>query len=196
MIIPLEELSAPILMFVPEAPDVQPPFRKNADDSGYDVHAYKFVKMMVSPMGVGEFEEVPDPDTGVIPGAGISADEIILNPGERVLISAGYSATVRIPSGFPSWLGFDISICSRSGTPYKEGLVVANQPGTVDVSYRGSILVAIANIGKMARRIKKGDRIAQLVVRPVLLVDILKTDVLPAPGSDRGDKGFGSSGKR
>lgn len=73
--------------------------------------------------------------------------------------------------------------------------MVANQPGTVDAGYRGPILVNIINNGGQARLIKKGDRIAQMVIRPVLYLPVRSTTELPVPISKRGAGGFGSTGK-
>lgn len=184
----------PQLLWSPEDDTVLPPERAHEDDSGYDVRVWSFVKMMASPMGIGEYEVKTD-EQGMIQGASVSPTEVVVNPGERLLISTGFRATVQKPAGLASWIEYDISICSRSGTPYKEGMVVANQPGTVDVSYRGPIMVTLANIGRQAFSVKKGDRVAQLVVRPVAILVLSKVETLPLPRTLRGDNGFGSSGK-
>ena len=191
----LNSMDIPRLMWSPEDETVLPPERAHEDDSGYDVRVWSFVKMMTgSPMGIGEYEVKAD-EQGMIQGASVSPSEVVVNPGERLLVSTGFRATVQKPTWVPSWVEFDISICSRSGTPYKEGMVVANQPGTVDVSYRGPIMVTVANIGRQAFSVKKGDRVAQLLVRPVAIVGLSMVDVLPPPATSRGEKGFGSSGK-
>ena len=187
---------APRLMWAPEDDTVRPPERAHEDDSGYDVRVWSFVKMMTgSPMGIGEYEVRAD-EQGMIQGASVSPAEVVVNPGERLLVSTGFRATVQNPAWCPPWLVFDISICSRSGTPYKEGLVVANQPGTVDVSYRGHIMVTVANIGRQAFTVRKGDRIAQIVIRPAVLSQLSQVDTLPEPDTARGENGIGSSGKR
>ena len=191
----LNSMDIPRLMWSPEDETVLPPERAHEDDSGYDVRVWSFVKMMTgSPMGIGEYEVKAD-EQGMIQGASVSPSEVVVNPGERLLVSTGLRATVQKPTWVPSWVEFDISICSRSGTPYKEGMVVANQPGTVDVSYRGPIIVTVANIGRQAFSVKKGDRVAQLLVRPVAIVGLSMVEVLPPPATSRGEKGFGSSGK-
>ena len=191
----LNSMDIPRLMWSPEDETVLPPERAHEDDSGYDVRVWSFVKMMTgSPMGIGEYEVKAD-EQGMIQGASVSPSEVVVNPGERLLVSTGLRATVQKPTWVPSWVEFDISICSRSGTPYKEGMVVANQPGTVDVSYRGPIMVTVANIGRQAFSVKKGDRVAQLLVRPVAIVGLSMVEVLPPPATSRGEKGFGSSGK-
>ena len=184
-------------MWSPVDDTVQVPFKKNADDSGYDIRAWKFIKAMTSDLsGSGEVEVLPD-ENGLLPGISSTPDTVTLNPGERVMISSGYCAVVHVPDGLlPSWVRFDISICSRSGTPFNEGLAVANQPGTVDVGYRGHIIASIVNMGRTARTIRLGDRVAQLVVRPVILPVLEKAVKLPEAGSSRGSSGFGDSGKK
>ncbi len=195
MNLPTNSMDVPRLVWSPEDETVLPPERAHDDDSGYDVRVWSFVKMMTgSPMGVGEYEVKAD-EQGMIQGASVSPSEVVVNPGERLLVSTGFRATVQKPTWVPSWVEFDISICSRSGTPYKEGMVVANQPGTVDVSYRGPIMVTLANIGRQAFSVKNGDRVAQLVVRPVAILVLSKVETLPLPRTLRGDNGFGSSGK-
>lgn len=188
----LHMLSSPALLWVPEDPTVKPPYKKHHDDSGYDLHAWKFLKAMVSDLGGFATTEVLADAEGAIAGIG-TADQVIINPGERLMVSTGFQAVVQSSVELPSWLRFGISIVSRSGTPYKEGLVVANQPGTVDVGYRGPIIVALLNAGKSAITVNRGDRIAQLLIRPVILPLLVQVDSLPP--AERGDKGFGSSGK-
>ena len=186
---------APFFYWKSEEEGVPAPERKHDDDSGFDVRAWKFVKA-VQVQAYQEFEVLPDPETGLLPGMQSTPDALILNPGERVLISTGlYACVGDAQGGVPPWMTFDISVCSRSGTPYKEGLVVANQPGTVDRSYRGLIMVSMINVGKQARTIKKGDRIAQLLVRPIVLSQLKKVSELPPPATGRGAGGFGSTGK-
>lgn len=186
--------SLPKLLWLPEDETVLPPEQAHSDDSGYDVRAWKFVKVMTAFSGYEEREVKPD-ENGIFPGITSSTDKITLNPGERVLISTGFKATVVPPADAPPYIGYDISICSRSSTPFKEGLVVANQPGTIDCSYRGPIMVALVNIGRQARTITKGDRIAQMIIRPVVRAEACKATELPDPESSRGEGGFGSSGK-
>lgn len=82
----------------------------------------------------------------------------------------------------------------RSGLARRNGLTVLNSPGTIDHGYTGEVVVLLANItGSMTATIKAGDRIAQLVVAPVVYTELLVVDALP--GSARGTGGFGSTGR-
>jgi dUTP pyrophosphatase len=107
-----------------------------------------------------------------------------LHPGTPELISTG------IYLGIPS--GTEIQVRSRSSMA-KEGLVVANSPGTVDAGYTGEIKVLLVNIGRRAMVITPGQRIAQAVLSPVLRAKF--EEVSDLDETARGDGGFGSTGK-
>lgn len=89
----------------------------------------------------------------------------------------------------PGYVGL---CCSRSGLALRKDVVVLNAPGIVDAGYRGSQDVILANFGSTTFHVKRGDRIAQLVVVPVARCKFVEVAALPETG--RGDKGFGSSG--
>jgi len=108
----------------------------------------------------------------------------LLEPGRWCLIPTGLA--VAIPDGFEG------QIRPRSGRAVREGLTVLNAPGTIDADYRGEVQVLLVNFGPERIEIRPGDRIAQLVVSPVLRVEWREVDTLPATG--RGDGGFGSTG--
>jgi dUTP pyrophosphatase len=108
-----------------------------------------------------------------------------LHIGKRALISTGIA--VAIPPGFEG------QIRPRSGLAAKRGLTVLNSPGTIDSDFRGEIKVLLVNHGAAAVSIQNGDRIAQLVICPVATPEIVEVDELP--GSERGDGGFGSTGR-
>ena len=86
----------------------------------------------------------------------------------------------------------EAQVRSRSGLALKKGVMVLNSPGTVDESYRGQIGVILYNSGKEPFDIKKGDRIAQLVIAPVLHPEVVVVDELS--DTVRGEGGFGSTG--
>lgn len=111
-------------------------------------------------------------------------DTFDLKPGERVLVGTGIKATVGP--------GYEIQIRPRSGLALKKGLTVLNTPGTIDEQYRGEISVILANLSETSATITKGDRIAQMVVCPVVLLN--PTLVERIPETDRSSGGFGSSG--
>jgi dUTP pyrophosphatase len=81
----------------------------------------------------------------------------------------------------------------RCGRALKEGLALINSPGTIDADYRGEVKVLLVNLGEQPILIKPGDRIAQLIVAPVIRADIVEVDEL-AP-SRRGPGGFGHTGR-
>ena len=117
--------------------------------------------------------------------AAVSQDApMTLAPGERVLIPTGFAAA--IPQGYEG------QVRPRSGNVLNRGLTCLNAPGTVDCDYRGEIGVILVNLGQEPQTISRGDRIAQLVIAPVVTASVLETDVLD--GTDRGGGGFGSTG--
>lgn len=112
-------------------------------------------------------------------------DGIVLNPGNRALISTGLIA--EIPTGY------EIQVRPRSGIAYKKGITVLNGPGTVDSSYTGIIGVLLINHGTDTVVIRKGDRIAQLVLAPVTRCEPVEIGEVSA--TERGTGGFGSTGR-
>ncbi len=118
-------------------------------------------------------------------GADLSATEAVrLEPGERALVPTGVA--VAIPSGY---VGL---VHPRSGLAHRHGLSIVNAPGTIDSGYRGEILVNLVNLGREPVQLSAGDRIAQLLIVPVVTASFVRVDSLP--DSDRGDTGHGSSG--
>jgi dUTP pyrophosphatase len=88
--------------------------------------------------------------------------------------------------------GYEVQVRPRSGNALKKGLTIVNTPGTIDCTYRGPVCVILANIGHQGQTIRVGDKIAQLVVCPVTLSEIVEVDELDE--TDRGHGGFGSTG--
>ncbi len=107
-----------------------------------------------------------------------------LEPGERRAIGTGLA--LAIPDGFEG------QVRPRSGMALKAGVTVANAPGTIDADYRGELKVILVNLGAEPVRIEPGQRIAQLVIAPVVRADLVEVDELPP--SARGTGGFGSTG--
>lgn len=110
-------------------------------------------------------------------------DEVVLAPGARALVPTGLA--IGIPPGFEG------QVRPRSGLAHREGLTVLNAPGTIDADYRGEIHVLLVNLGQAPVRIRRGDRIAQLVVAPVARVAWRERATLA--DTVRGDGGFGST---
>ena len=114
----------------------------------------------------------------------IPKDYIILQSGQRVSVSTGLY--IELPQGY------EAQVRSRSGLSIKNGVVVLNAPGTVDSDYRGEICVILMNMGDEEFIIHNGDRIAQLVIAPVVQVEI--EEVLKLGETERGSGGFGHTG--
>lgn len=114
-----------------------------------------------------------------------STDDILLSPGERKKVGCGFS--IAIPEGF---LG---AIAPRSGLAIEYGVTVLNSWGVVDSSYRGEVSVILINLGNNEVVFKKGSKIAQLIIIPYEKVE-LYIDSEKLNSTDRGEKGFGSSG--
>ena len=110
---------------------------------------------------------------------------IELKPGESCLISTGLSVA------FPK--EYEIQIRPRSGLAVKNNISVLNTPGTIDSDYRGEIKVILFNHGNKNFKIDNNDRIAQMILTPVIKIDLEETNELPE--SIRGVGGFGSTGK-
>ena len=106
-------------------------------------------------------------------------------PGEKKIISTGIM--VAIPEQY------EIQIRPRSGLAAKNGISVLNTPGTIDSDYRGEIKVILINLGKDIFQINKNDRIAQMIVCPIIKVEL--KEVASLPETVRGEGGFGSTNK-
>jgi dUTP pyrophosphatase len=111
---------------------------------------------------------------------------LILDPGERALVPAGIA--VELPAGF------EAQVRPRSGLAYRHGVTVLNAPGTIDADYRGEICVLLINHGKEPFPIRRGERIAQLVISKVTMVTLEQADKLSV--TERNAGGFGSTGTR
>jgi dUTP pyrophosphatase len=113
-----------------------------------------------------------------------AAGEVVLRPGERLLVPTGL--VLEIP---PGWEG---QVRPRSGLALRHGVGIVNAPGTIDSDYRGEVGVILINLGEAPFTLKRGDRIAQLVISRVETVEWEEADSLGNSG--RGDGGFGSTG--
>jgi len=111
---------------------------------------------------------------------------VVLEPGARALVPTGLRMAV--PEGF------EVQVRPRSGLALKHGITLPNSPGTIDSDYRGPVGVIVLNAGSDPFEIRHGDRIAQMVVAPVVRADFAVAEALE--GTARGDGGFGSTGRR
>jgi dUTP pyrophosphatase len=106
-------------------------------------------------------------------------------PGERALVPTGLA--VALPPGLAGL------VLPRSGLAHRHGVTCANSPGLIDPNYRGELRVVLVNLGRETYRGHAGDRIAQLLLVPFWAPELRVVDELP--DSERGDAGFGSSGR-
>ena len=132
-------------------------------------------------------EELPLPVPASPGSSGVdlrATADFVLAPGERAAVPTGLA--LEIPAG---WEG---QVRPRSGLAIRHGVTVANAPGTIDSDYRGEVKVLLVNLGATAFAVRRGDRIAQLVLAAVEPIEWDEADALEASG--RGDGGFGSTG--
>ena len=113
-----------------------------------------------------------------------AAEAVILGPGERAVIGTGLA--VAVPEGHAAF------VQPRSGLAARHGITIVNAPGLVDSGYRGEVKVVLLNTGDKPFAVDPGMRIAQLVVLPVAAAEPVEVEELP--GTERGDRGHGSSG--
>lgn len=132
--------------------------------------------------------DLPMPECAYTGDAGVdlrSAEDLVLQPFERALVPCGFS--LAIPEGYA---GF---VLPRSGLAAKHGISIVNAPGLIDSGYRGELKVILVNLDpKEPFSVKRGDRIAQLVIMSVPAAQFHQ--VAELPDSERGEGGFGSSG--
>lgn len=135
-------------------PAVQMPLRANPGDAGADLFAW------------------------------LPKKPVILNPGQRAVISTGISMSIEH--------GYEVQIRPRSGLAFKHGITVLNSPGTIDSGYRGVVGVILINLGDAPFEVRHGDRVAQMVVCAVPDADFIEVSSLDQTEREAG--GFGSTG--
>ena len=111
-------------------------------------------------------------------------DDVVIRPGERLLVPTGIA--MAIPDGYEG------QVRPRSGLAIRQGITMLNSPGTIDADYRGEIGVIVINHGHEDVTFKHGDRIAQLVIAPVVRANLSVVEALCE--TERGDGGFGHTG--
>lgn len=130
---------------------------------------------------------LPEPASPGSAGADLRAavdTDVVLSPGGRLAVPTGL--VLEIPQG---WEG---QVRPRSGLAIRHGVTLANPPGTIDSDYRGEVKVLLIHLGDEPLTIRRGDRVAQLVVVPVERVEWEEVEALEESG--RGEGGFGSTG--
>jgi dUTP pyrophosphatase len=134
---------------------------------------------------------LPSYETSGAAGADVRAslgegEKLLIKPGERVLVPTGLS--MEIPHGY------EVQVRPRSGLSFKTSLMVLNSPGTIDSDYRGEVKIILGNLGSKDEVINHGDRVAQLVLAPVVQARYIETSE-ELSETTRGSGGFGSTGK-
>ena len=133
-------------------------------------------------------KDLPSPSYATDGAAGldvVAAEDVTLAPGQRHAVATGFA--IAIPSGY------EVQVRPRSGLALKHGITCLNTPGTIDEDYRGEVKVILANLGTEPFEVRRGERIAQLVLAPVARLEWRAVDALPPSG--RGAGGFGSTGR-
>ncbi|UIJ71582.1 dUTP diphosphatase [Aurantimonas sp. HBX-1] len=151
-----------------------------------DLHEAPTIGVSRLPHGAGA--PLPAFATAGAAGADIRAalaEPLTLMPGGRAMVPTGLA--FEIPAGF------EVQVRPRSGLAASHGVTVLNAPGTIDSDYRGEVKVILVNLGDAPFRVVDGDRIAQLVVAPVVAARFEARETLDE--TDRGTGGFGSTGR-
>ena len=145
------------------------------------VIAVKQVRQGVDPLPLPRY---------MTPGA--AGMDLLADVGEPVGVEPG--ARVLIPTGIAIELqpGFEAQVRPRSGLALRYGVTLLNSPGTIDADYRGEIQVLMINLGDQPYTVRRGDRIAQMIVAPVVRAELRAVDALS--DSRRGPGGFGHTG--
>jgi dUTP pyrophosphatase len=148
------------------------------------------IGLLVSPLPHFEGLALPAYETAFSAGmdlrAAVPEDQpVTLRPGERTLTPTGL--TIALPAGY------EAQVRPRSGLALKHGITCLNTPGTIDADYRGEVKVILINLGQEPFTIRRGERIAQMVIAPVTQARWEQVDTLPQ--SVRGAGGFGSTGR-
>lgn len=144
-------------------------------------------KLVLSFKKISADVSLPRYETKGAAGADLKAyipSSITIEPGEHRLISTGL---------FPELSsGYEMQVRPRSGLALKYGITILNSPGTVDSDYRGELKVNLINLSDKPFVVNNGDRIAQIVISPVIQVEMVEVDSITP--TERGEGGFGSTG--
>lgn len=162
--------------------------RRDADARGGSAPARVPLRVEISRSPGAEDLPLPSRATEGSSGYDLHAaveGDVVIAAGERTLIDTGFS--IAVPAGY------EAQIRPRSGLALKHGIVLPNSPGTIDADYRGELKVIVLNAGREPFAVRRGDRIAQLVIAPVEVAEWCEVAELSPTG--RGAGGFGHSGR-
>lgn len=146
------------------------------------------LQLKIKRLSHSEGIELPSYKTTDSAGMDIRAavdEAVLLKPGERALIPSGLQFA--IPKGY------EIQVRPRSGLAIKHGITMLNSPGTIDADYRGEVKLIVINHGKHNFKIERGERLAQLIIAPVVQMSIQEVEEISE--TQRGEGGFGSTGR-
>jgi len=143
------------------------------------------VEVLPHGAGVG-LPQRHSPDAAGLDLRAAVADELVIGPGETALVPTGLR--VAVPRGY------EAQVRPRSGLALRHGLIVPNSPGTIDADYRGEVQVILHNLGPEPFVVRRADRIAQMVIAPVVQAEVRQVEALEETG--RGEGGFGHTGRR
>lgn len=146
------------------------------------------IRLKVLPHGEGL--TLPAPASALAAGADLRAalpdgEPLDLMPGQRAIVPCGFAMALSA--------GHEAQVRPRSGLAARHGVTVLNSPGTIDADYRGEVMVILINLGQETFRIARGERIAQMVVAPLVQPAFVREEDLDA--TERGHGGFGSTGR-
>jgi dUTP pyrophosphatase len=135
-------------------------------------------------------EGLPLPSYATAGAAGLDlvaalADDLVLEPLARAAVPTGLELAIPV--------GYEGQVRARSGRALREGLALVNAPGTIDADFRGELCVLLVNLGREPLVIRRGERVAQLVIAPVARAEVVELDHLESTERARG--GFGSTGR-
>ena len=146
----------------------------------------KMVRVLIARSGRAKDFPLPEYATPASAGVDLRAsDGCVIPPGGRALVPTGLH--IALPEGY------EAQVRPRSGLALRHGVTLPNSPGTIDADYRGEIGVILMNLGQEPFVVEPGDRIAQMVVAPVVRVAWSEAEALDA--TERGEGGFGSTGR-
>ncbi len=148
------------------------PTRKDKDDAGFDCYVSQFAKYNTMSKKIEDYS---------IEGT----KEILLKQGNVICCKLGFST--EIPKGYYA------AVVPRSGLALKHGITIVNSPGTIDAGYRGEWSAIVTNLKSASYKVTLGDKICQFILRKLQNVELIKSKSLE--DSNRGDNGYGSSGK-